>query len=127
MIEEYVSISALITQKSKDNFSKMVISNGFKQQHFLANLVVWVSMDEERIKLAHWWYRKVNRRGQPYTSCVSTPRLRRSERETFKSAVNRIGYKQREILIGAVEMVLSKDRWIHRIAHFRDDEYKKEL
>jgi hypothetical protein len=124
---EYVSISVVIPQESKDNFSKMVIANGFKQQHFLANLIVWVSMDEERIKLAHWWYRKVNRRGQPYVACVSTPRLRSSERENFKSVVNSIGYKQREILIGAVEMVLSKDRLVHRIAHFRDDFYKKEL
>jgi len=93
----------------------------------LANLIVWGSLDDDRIRSAYRRFRRINARGQLYDTCISTPRVKRFERNIFKFKVLGLGlgYKNREILIGLIQMVVSKPKLLDEIATFRADEFTK--
>lgn len=125
-MDEYVSMSVLIPKRCKERFSQVIAGRGLKQQHLLANLIVWGSLDD-RIRSAYRRFRRINARGQLYDTCISTPRVKRFERNIFKFKVLGLGlgYKNREILIGLIQMVVSKPKLLDEIATFRADEFTK--
>ena len=126
-MDKYICMSVKTTRASKNQFSKMIITQQLKQQHFLANLIVWVSLNDRYVKLAYRWFQRVQSQCQPFDTCISTPRIRRFEREAFKSKIEGLGlgYTQREILIGLIQMIAKKPKLINEIATFRVDEFNK--
>jgi len=126
-MDKYVCMSVKTTRASKNQFSKMIITQQLKQQHFLANLIVWASLNDRYVKLAYRWFKRVQSQGQLFDTCISTPRIRRFEREAFKSKIESLGlgYTQREILIGLIQMVVKKPKLVNEIAISRADEFNK--